>query len=168
MKGRKPKPSVIKQMEGNRSKIARADMAHDLDAPGKPRLPDHLTAAERQIWLDVVAALPPSLLRLADESILERFAVSYARWRDIQRIIVKSGLLVQSPQGPIRNPLLVVQKEAARDMHLAGEVMGLSPVARARLASKDNDGDEDPMALLLGMDGDPAGAWATPPRRKDN
>ena len=130
----------------------------------RSRLPEHLSAPERRLWLDVLAALPRGLLSLADEQAMERFAVAYARWRDIQRMIAKSGFLVQSPQGPIRNPLLLVQKEAERGMHLAGEVLGLSPVARARLASKDNTGEEDPMALLLGMDGDPNGAWATPPK----
>ena len=41
-------------------------------------------------------------------------------------------------------------------MHLAGSDIGLSPAARARLTNVENALD-DPMELLLGMDGDPAG-----------
>ena len=165
-KGQKPKPSVIKIAEGNRSKVALDKLGHDIKGKGHPRLPDHLSSAERRLFLDVLDALPVTLLSRADEAVLERFAVNYARWREVQRVIVKSGLLVQSPNGPIRNPLLVVQDKAERAMHAAGEVLGLSPVARARLASPENSGDEDPMELLLGPDGDPAGAWATRPPNK--
>ena len=167
-KGQKPKPSVIKIAEGNRSKVATDKLGHDLQAKGFPRLPEHLSSAEKRIWLDVIGALPVSLLSRADENVLERFAVNYARWRDIQKTIVKSGLLIGSPQGPIRNPLLVVQDKSERAMHAAGEVLGLSPVSRARLANPQNTGEEDPMSLLLGEDGDPSGAWATPPKGKAN
>ncbi|MGC4026245.1 MAG: phage terminase small subunit P27 family [Mesorhizobium sp.] len=161
MKGRPPKPSTIKIAEGNRRKIRADNIRQDIKGNGFPRLPKHLSSDEQCLWLDVIDALPVNLLSRADEAVLERFAVNWARWRTVQNTIVKTGLLVNSPQGPVRNPLLIVQEKAAREMHAAGEVIGLSPVARARLASTDQDGEEDPMALLLGMDGDPNGAWST-------
>lgn len=159
-KGQKPKPSQIKILEGNRSKVAVANLGPDLRGISSPRVPLHLSADERKLWADVVASLPVGLLSRADETILERFAVAWARFREAGRLIAKSGLLVQSPQGPIRNPLLVVQNACAKELHAAGSDLGLSPVARARMSQIGSEGD-DPMALLLGMEGDADGAWAT-------
>ena len=165
MKGRPKKPSAIKIAEGNRMKVAKAQLKPDPRGIGRPQLPLHLTEVERRLWSDVVASLPIMLLSRADEAVLERMAVAWAEFREVQETIRKTGKLVQSPQGPARNPLLIVREKAAREMHLAGEVLGLSPVARARLTDIET-AEDDPMELLLGMDGDPAGAWSTLPRTR--
>lgn len=159
-RGEKPKPSAIKIMEGNRSKVARDSIGEDPQGVGRPRVPSHLTADERKLWADVVASLPVGLLTLADEAVLERMAVAWARFRAANKTIASTGLMVQSPNGPVRNPLIVILNAAAKEMHAAGSELGLSPVARARLAAP-NAGDDDPMSLLLGMDNDPDGAWST-------
>lgn len=164
-KGQKPKPSMIKELEGNRSKLGRAHLRPDARGIGVPRPPVYLTADQRALWADIVASLPVGLLSRADEQVLERMVVAWSRYRECQIKITASGLLIQSPQGPIRHPLLVTQARADREMHAAGEVLGLSPAARARLSASESP-EDDPMALLLGEDGDPDGAWATSPRTR--
>jgi P27 family predicted phage terminase small subunit len=163
VQGRKPKPKVLKLAEGNRRQRGLASIKDDPQGLGTPRVPVHLTADERKIWADIVGSLPDGLLSRADDLILERMAVAAARWRAATETIRKSGYLVQSPQGPVRNPLLVVQSVAAREMHAAGSELGLSPASRARLAAP-TARDDDPMALLLGMDGDED--WPATPRTK--
>lgn len=163
--GRPPKPAQIKRLEGNRSKVARAKL--DKNPPqgkGKPRVPLHLTAAERKLWAHIVDALPAALLCRADEPTLERMAVYWSRFREAGRMLARSSLLVQSPQGSIRNPLLAIQNDAAREMHRASGELGLSPVARARLTAAGSESD-DPMELLLGMESDDDG-WLTPGCRR--
>jgi P27 family predicted phage terminase small subunit len=163
---RPKKPTQIKILEGNRGKFAKASLKPDPRGIGQPRMAAHLTKKERELWQDVVASLPVGLLSRADEQALERMAVAWAEYRDAKETIRKTGKLVHSPQGPVRNPLFVIRNQAERAMHQAGEVLGLSPVARARLSAPDTAND-DPMALLLGPDGDPNGAWSTlPPRTK--
>jgi P27 family predicted phage terminase small subunit len=159
------RPGLIKELEGNRAKLGKAKIKQDPTGIGLPRMPAHLMAHERELWADVVASLPVGLLSRADDQALERIAVAWAEFREMQTMIRKSGKLVKSPQGPIRNPLLVIRDRAMREMHLAGEVLGLSPVARARLAAVET-ADNDPMALLLGDDGNPDGAWSTAPRTR--
>jgi P27 family predicted phage terminase small subunit len=114
----------------------------------------------------IVGSLPVGLLSRADEQALERMAVAWAEFRETKKAIQVTGKLVQSPQGPVRNPLFVIRNQAQREMQYAGEVLGLSPVARARLSAADQTGDEDPLALLLGDDHDPDGAWNTAPRTR--
>ena len=134
-KGQKPKPKQIKIAEGNRRKVAIDKIPDEPKGIGVPRMPLHLSAEERKIWADIVASLPVGLLTRADELILERMAVATWRFRRTTAMIDKTGDLVQTPQGPMRNPLLVVQSTADKAMHAAGSELGLSPVARARLAA---------------------------------
>lgn len=164
-KGQKPKPKQLKLLEGDRSKVGKANIPDEPQGLGRPRVPIHLDADERKLWADMVASLPVGLLTRADEATLERMAVAWWRFRATTATIRKTGYLVQSPMGPIRNPLLVVQNVAAKEMHAAGSELGLSPVARARMTTAGLEND-DPMALLLGADEDPAGAWSTLPKTR--
>ena len=49
------------------------------------------------------------------------------------------------------------------DLHLAGADLGMSPAARARLVAPPDDLN-DPMALLLSWQDDPAAPWANAKR----
>lgn len=162
MKGRKPKPNLIKRLEGNRS---RREIPPEIIAMGRPRVPDEFSGEERQLWAAVMRSLPIGLLTAADQSVLERMAVAWARFRECQRKITQVGLMVKSERGPARNPLLIVQKQAAEEMHACGEVLGLSPVARSRITASD-PGDDDPLSLLL--DGRRDGAYHSPPPARKN
>lgn len=164
-KGQKPKPKEIKVLEGNRSKVAQAklDAATEPKGVGSPRLPPDLDEVETAIWRDIVASLPKSLLTRADDSMLERMAVAWARFRAVRKTIKAVGLLVNSASGPIRNPLLVVLNATQKEMHACASELGLSPVARARLTAAGSE-DEDPMALLLGMEDEGAFAPASKAR----
>lgn len=162
--GRPPKPALIKIREGNRSKVKKSALKPDPVGLSLPRIPSHLDEDERVLWLDVVHSLPHGLLTRADESTLERMAISWNQYRQATRMIKDTGLMVRHHKGhPIRNPMLAVQRLAGIAMHQAGEMLGLSPVARARLVA-DKTGDGDPMELLLGMEGDENGAWGLPQR----
>lgn len=159
-KGQQPKPSEIKRAEGNRSKLARDNIKDDPQGIGEPTVPMHLTADERLMWAHTVASLPEGVLTRADDMAIEGFVVNAVRFRRVGKMIENTGYMVQSPQGPVRNPLLVVQNNAHKLFHMAGSQLGLTPVSRAHLASP-NEGEDDPMALLLGGDFDPTGAFAT-------
>lgn len=161
------KPSVIKALEGNRGKFGRGQIKTDPRGIGRPQVPGYLKQVEKELFRACLAALPVTLLTRADSAILERFAVAWARFRLAHDEVWRVGHMVQSPYGPIINPYVAIQERAAKEMHRAGGELGLSPVARARLATVAT-ADDDPMALLLGDDLDPTGAWSTPPRARTN
>ena len=165
-KGQKPKPSVIKQREGNRSKVGRAKIRDDPRGKGRPTVPQHLSADERMLWAHVIRSLPIELLTMADDGVLERYAVAWNTFRQANALIDKDNLTVRSPQGDKPNPLLAVRNVAAKEMHAAGSDLGLSPAARARLSLAVGDA-EDPMSLLLGMTGEEDDD-DVPPREKRN
>jgi P27 family predicted phage terminase small subunit len=163
--GRKPKPRKIKELEGNRSKVGRASIGAEPAGIGLPTLPAHLKGDSAELWRVTVRSLPDGLLTSADDAALEMFAREWATYREADAGIQRVGYLVNSPQGPIRNPLLTIRNSAMRNASMLGAQLGLSPVARARLAQP-NHADDDPMALLLGPDDDPNGAWSTAPKTR--
>lgn len=61
--------------------------------------------------------------------------------------IQQYGVLVKGPHGPVANPLLKVQKDAAATMLRMAETLGLTPAARVRLGLMEVTG----MSLLAGI-----------------
>lgn len=156
-RGRKPKPQQMKNLEGNRSKVSKAELAmEEPQGKGQPRMPPGMSADEQELWLDVVSSLPVGLLSRADENTIERAARYWAMFRESADMVAKTGLMVRSSFGPVKNPALAIMNMAAKQLQAAGSELGLSPVARARLVAPKN-WEDDPMTLLLG--GDEDGAW---------
>lgn len=146
--GRKPKLTVVKQIEGDRSHAGKAALGDKIVPIGKLTMPARLKADEAQLWAFVAASLPKGLLCRADTSILERFVIAWNRYRKCDDEIKVDGLTVKTPQGLIRHPLLGLQKDLAREMHACGAELGLSPVARERLSASSLK-EDDPMGWLM-------------------
>jgi P27 family predicted phage terminase small subunit len=144
--GRKPKLTALKLIEGNPGK---RKLHADLVGVGAPIMPPHLSELELFFWHATIAAIPPGVLSAADSAILERFVTAWARFRECQQQLARTGLLVRGMSGPIRNPLLAVQRQASAEMHAAGAELGLSPVSRTRLGNPAADKNDD-FEWLLG------------------
>ena len=146
--GRKPKLSLVKKIEGDRSHAGKAKNEAKVVAIGKIVMPDRLTDEEVRLWQFVTRSLPKGLLCRADTSILERYVVAWARYRIVDNQIKDEGLTIKTPQGVIRHPLHGLLKDLAREMHACGSELGLSPVARERLSATALR-EDDPMGWLL-------------------
>jgi P27 family predicted phage terminase small subunit len=59
-------------------------------------------------------------------------------------------LIAGRDDATVRNPLLIIQKQAAEELHRCGTELGLSPTARTRLGNPKPDAD-DPLEMLLGL-----------------
>ncbi len=144
---RKPKPPLLRELEGNRSKTP---IPNTVSGLGRPVCNPNLSADEQRYWYAICDALPAVLLSRADEQVLERMAIAWARFWTCKELITEHGMLVQTPEGKRRNPLLMVERDARDEMHRCGEVLGLSPVARSRITTIDPAVTADPTELLLG------------------
>src|SRR5215471_7448711 len=144
--GRNRKSAAIREIEGRR---AHRPIPVEIQPRAKPEAPMHLTAEQRERWDEIVIALPDEFLTFADNQVMERMSIAWARFREATILINRSGLLTRGQKGePNYNPLLRVQKIAAEEMHVCGLLLGLSPLARARLAAPEKV-DEDPLTVLL-------------------
>ena len=121
--GRRKKPAIVKKREGNRGKRKIQD--ETLAIGGAPVLPPYFDAVQTHIWHQTIGALPPGLLTAAEDQVcIERFVVGWSQFREATHQIAQTGLLVRGETGPIRNPLLPVQKAAAAMMDRAGADIG--------------------------------------------
>jgi P27 family predicted phage terminase small subunit len=150
MKGRKPKLEVVKANEGNRSHASKYDRQPRVEGVGPLEPPDHLTPAEKTLWDHILSSLPAGVLARADTSLLERYVVAWARWRECDRAIKEDGLMVATVNGWVKHPLMATATALSRELQQQGAEMGLSPVARQRLMAGKIDPDDEMSWLMDG------------------
>lgn len=139
-KGRKPKPSWMKVIDGNPGKRDIPEAEPEPFRPAKaPRAPSHLDKMAQAEWRRVV----PELMRLGlftvvDGAMLEAYCASYSTWRkacdtleelgDVYESVGKNGNRMWRAR-----PEVAIANEALRQMRAFASEFGLSPVARVRL-----------------------------------
>jgi P27 family predicted phage terminase small subunit len=146
MKGRKPKPTFLRLVEGNRGRrpVNRNEPkpAGRLQSP-----PPWFTAAQGEIWSYAIEHAPDGLLRCLDRETLAVWCVACEMWqRAVERqaaldansqlpMLIKTpdGFLVQSPYLPIINKQAAIMLKAAAEL-------GFTPSSRTRISIPDGDG----------------------------
>ena len=152
MRGRKPKPTKLKELAGNpgKRKIAAGEPKPEGNLAEPP---DWMTDSQRAGWAYALAHAPRGLLKKIDRSALAIWvcAEDYHRQANqeqaaLGRLLVKTeknGVTVQSPYLPIIN-------KQAQVMLKAAEQLGFTPAARPRIATgatpllnNDNEGETE-------------------------
>ena len=128
--GNPRKPAALRYAEGNRG---HRPIPREVRMPGKPEMPTYFNAEEAACWQFIISAVPAGLLTRADTSTVERAAVAWSTYRATSRQIASIGLLVRTEEGPRRNPLLIIRRQAAEELARATADLGLSPLARTKL-----------------------------------
>ena len=165
MRGRKPKPTVQKLLEGNPGKRAinreepRPPAPTTLDVP-PPDLADNPEATTEWIRLAPMLARARQITE-ADRAALIAVCIEWARYRAADRHVARSGLLIQTKSGyPMINPYLSI---CQRSLNACGKLwseLGLTPSSRSRVKTDGPapGGDEwsefdlDPAPVPLDLD----------------
>jgi P27 family predicted phage terminase small subunit len=93
------------------------------------------------------------VLTKVDREKLAVLCTKIGQWEEMTQAIASTGYMVRGRDGnPVRNPLLIEQRQLARIISSLGSDFGLDPVARARLAFP-NTGDPTTLDDILGGDG---------------
>lgn len=141
--GHRPKPG-----EAKRSKAVVAVPAALVDLPAPFPPPADLPEPVHEVWKAAVADLGGAN-HMRESFIPALQAYCNAVYVHTQAVanIQQYGVLVKGPNGPIANPLLRVQKDAAATMLRYAETLGLTPAARVRVGLMEVTG----MSLLAGL-----------------
>lgn len=135
MRGRKPKPTVLKLVEGNpgRRRI-------DVDSEPQPDLalpecPDFLVEDAREEWHRMAKELfAMGLLTTVDRAALAGYCAAYGRFAGAERDIARNGTVVNSPNNyPITSPWVGVANRALDLMHKYLVEFGMTPSSRTRI-----------------------------------
>ena len=133
MRGRKPLPTAIKQVTGNRGR--RPIRQGGLQPQGKACKPTKLLSPEAAAeWDRLAPALQQlGILTPADQMFFVGYCEAAATYARANAKLKQQGELVLNADGlPVRNPWLRVRSDAAKEMHTFGSEFGLSPSVRAR------------------------------------
>ena len=152
-RGRPPKPTALKVIQGNPGKRKLDKNAPAPDALVKvPDPPAWLGTIAASIWRQVAPWLVQArILTDTDLHNLELFAMAYQRWREAEDDISKNGIVVMGAKQEIKNPACTVANESARRISTFGAALGLDPAARARLKpGGENDEENEFLTLLQG------------------
>ena len=135
MRGRKPKPTIYKELAGNPGHRPLNDR-EPIPPSELPDCPEHLQGEARAEWFRICTALDTmGLLTSADHALLEAYCVTYARWLDAEAKVKEFGTIVKSPEKnfPMTSPYLHVANSSMEQLRKLAVEFGLSPSSRSRI-----------------------------------
>ena len=150
-KGRKPKPTALKQLEGN---PGRRPLNSNEPKPCKkaPRCPLWLEVEAKKEWKRMVKILEHmGLLTEVDMAAFAGYCQAFARWKEAEEFISKHGTIVKAPSGYWQQvPQVSIAQTYLKIMNRFCEQFGLTPSARSRMiVDAEQRADSDTMELLL-------------------
>lgn len=146
MRGRKPKPTKLKLIDGTRPD--RINTAEPVATPGRPDPPTHLDQVALEEWHRLIPVLEGmQVLTVADGSALAIYCEAHSRARAAQADIEKRGLMIETryerknKAGEVVEEQTVVKlNPSTQVVNAANTVMlrvltefGLTPSSRSRI-----------------------------------
>jgi P27 family predicted phage terminase small subunit len=170
MKGRRPKPTRLRVIEGNRGKRP-VNQAEAKPAATVPRPPRHFSKRGRELAQEgQQLALEATreyhrvsrqlsklgLLTDIDGALLALYCDAYARWVVASRGLQKHGLLVKagrSDRGPVKSPYATLVDHAFDRMVKIATEFGMSPSSRSRIQGAPAASNDPEEAFFLRIKG---------------
>lgn len=131
-RGPAPKPTALRVLHGDRKD--RINDTEPTPAEREVTAPEELSDDARAAW----DRLAPDLIRVGvlttwDVPAFVIVCEALARYRAATKLVNGSALLVQGPNGFVKNPALLVQREAEVTFAQYGSRFGLTPSDRSQL-----------------------------------
>jgi P27 family predicted phage terminase small subunit len=147
MRGRKPKPTVLRIAQGNPGKRA-INQQEPKPASGIPSCPSHVSNVAREEWDRITAELANlGMLTQVDRSMLAAYCDAYSDWVEAQKACSR-GMFYKNGDLLKINPALRAKHDAMALMHKFASDFGLSPVSRTRLAVETKTEDDEMETFL--------------------
>ena len=155
-RGRKPKPTALKVLEGNPGKRPLND--HEPIPPkGELKCPSWLLPEAKKEWKRLASSLEAmGVLTVADLTAFAGYCQAYARWKEAEEFLTQHGSMVRTPNGYLQQvPQVSIAQQYMKQMSKFCEHFGLTPASRSRIVTdKGNDSSDDAMEQLLSLGGE--------------
>jgi P27 family predicted phage terminase small subunit len=132
LRGPAPAPTAVKELRKTRPDRINHD--EPKARLGLPDPPDSLRGLAREVWdytieeLRVMRVMSP-----ADRDALVAYCEAVATHRRASDLLASQDVLVDTPKGFVKNPLLQIQRDAATLMKQYAAEFGLTPRARSEI-----------------------------------
>jgi P27 family predicted phage terminase small subunit len=134
--GPRPRPTRLRLLDGARP--SKTNQHEPIPRPGDLEPPDDMSADVRRIWDFTVKQLVGMGIDAAsDRDPLVTYCEAVDKHRKASAVLARSPILVQGQKGNlVRNPALIVQRDAAHVIRQFAQEFGLTPSARTRIDSE--------------------------------
>lgn len=136
MRGRPPKPTVLRVIEGNPGH--RPILVDEpRPTPGIPTCPKTLKGEARREWRRISRELDHlGLVAKVDRAALASYCFAWARLLEAEQHLADEGGVVAGRQGgPVKNPWTTIQHQAAAQIKSFATEFGFTPSSRTRIAA---------------------------------
>ena len=150
-RGRKPKPTALKVLEGNPGKRP----LNELEPKPKkqaPSCPSWLEPEAKKEWRRMAKTLEAmGILTEIDKAAFAGYCQAYARWKEAEEFLTKHGTIFKTPSGYIQQvPQVSIAQTYLKAMKDFASQFGLTPASRTRIqVNTDNTESDDPMEKML-------------------
>jgi P27 family predicted phage terminase small subunit len=134
MRGRKPKPTALKRLDGNPGK-----RGYNHDEPvlpeGLPDCPGHLSEQAREEWHRIAGTLREAgVLTTVDRAALAAYCQAWGRWVEAEEKLKELPAMIKTPSGYVQqNPWLPVANKQLEIMGRYMAELGITPASRSRV-----------------------------------
>jgi P27 family predicted phage terminase small subunit len=133
-RGPRPKPTQLRVLHGDRKD--RINTSAPVAAEGVPECPEDVSEAVREVWEYTLGQLiGMGIASPADRDALLCYCEAVVTHRQASAILARSNILIRRADSDtlMRNPALVVQRDAASQIAKFAQHFGLSPSARSEI-----------------------------------
>ena len=152
-RGRKPKPTALKILEGNPGKRP-LNENEPIPPKGSIKCPTWLLPEAKKEWKRLAPSLEAmGVLTMADLTAFEGYCQAYARWKEAEEFMTQHGTIVKTKSGYWQQvPQVSIAQTYLKIMNKIAEQFGLTPAARSRITAGADmkDAAVDDMDALLG------------------
>lgn len=151
MRGRKPKPTALKQLEGNPGKRA-VNKKEPKPVSEIPSCPNHLQGIARQEWNRIVKELKAlGMITKLDRAALAICCTAYADYVKACNKLKKEGEVIISEKGGMyQNPWVAIKKRSMDQIAKFYAEFGMTPSSRSRIQVDANTPEEELEKMLFG------------------
>lgn len=131
-RGPAPTPTRVKLLAGE-TRPSRVNFSEPVPASTPPRMPRDMDPDAKVVWRRIVRDSPEGVIRSIDADSLRCYCEAVSRYAQASRLYAKSGPLLNTRAGVVKNPLHQVVREQAEAIRMFARELGLTPSARAGL-----------------------------------
>lgn len=142
-RGPAPKPTNLRLLQGARDRDVNRN--EPVARTGKIDPPEGMSPEAKRIFHWAVRELEHmGIASPADRDSIACYAEAVEKHRQASTLLARSPVLVKGMHGNlVRNPALIVQRDAAQQIRQFAQEFGLTPSARARIDNRADEADGD-------------------------
>jgi len=153
-RGRKPLPTALKVLEGDRGKGRRPiNTGEPVPSSENVKCPTWLMPEAKKEWKRLAPSMTAmGILTNHDLEAFAGYCQAYARWREAEEFLTQHGTIFKTPSGYVQQvPQVSIAQQNLKIMQSFCSEFGLTPASRARIYAGNNEQTEtdDPMESVL-------------------